>query len=625
MLLPIKETNTSMEHLILSCLESRLEEGGSLYGRFLLGPFRVGQGTTIATALRRTLLSELQGIAITEVEIDGAAHQYSSIVGVRESALDITLNLKQVVLTGKLITDLPAIGYINVVGPKQVCGNDLRLPKGICCVNKNQHIANVSSNSALTVKFVISSGKGYITYHAAPGQASNSLLLRPKKRSVAQSLALSSSVRSIAAAKASQSLSPIGLAEAREIKGYDSRHLRHLAGKVVLLSGAAGDVVSYVKGRRVDTFLSNRWEDEMTEGRAPLWLEQDQGQVSITERRLRSTSLTEPAAKSLPKETFVASSESDILSNALPSVIKNDYRRHAVSPASYPSRDSLRDGKGFDNLLLGDQARSSSLQLMRGWSSGLKTEASPKGERKKDVFFSALAQKSDYLSEKEKNNDYTQHESASEAMAKEGSKTFSHALSNRSFLPIDAVFMPVNSVNFSLQTDDQWQEPKERIILELWTNGSISPRQALHEAATCLVHVFSLFRQPQAITPFKPSLSNNVRHESQAPPNRLDSASSKASIAWEEAEATTKSGTLLTRQRIPIWRRDPLNPWSCEGGKADLENLHLSVQAYMALKQSRINTLHDLLSCPSTQLIKVVDGNKELFFEILAKVQESIC
>ena len=76
-----------MEHLILSCLESRLEEGGSLYGRFLLGPFRVGQGTTIATALRRTLLSELQGIAITEVEIDGAAHQYSSIVGVQESVL----------------------------------------------------------------------------------------------------------------------------------------------------------------------------------------------------------------------------------------------------------------------------------------------------------------------------------------------------------------------------------------------------------------------------------------------------------------------------------------------------------------------------------------------------------
>ena len=206
---------------------------------------------------------------------------------------------------------------------------------------------------------------------------------------------------------------------------------------------------------------------------------------------------------------------------------------------------------------------------------------------------------------------------------KRNQERFSYALSDRSFLPIDAVFMPVNSVNFSLQTDDQWQEPKERIILELWTNGSVSPRQALHEAAACLVHVFSLFRQPQTITSFKLSLSNNVRHENQALPNRLDSALSKASTAWEGAEATRKSGIALTRQRNPAWKRDPRNPWGCEGGRADLENLHLSVQAYMALKQSKINTLHDLLSCSSTQLIKVVDGNKELFFEILAKMQES--
>src|SRR5579875_2299780 len=146
-----------MEHLILSCLESRLEEGGLLYGRFLLGPFRIGQGITVATALRRTLLSELQGIAITAVEIDGATHQYSSIIGVQESALDITLNLKQVVLAGRGTNELPAIGYINVLGPKEVCGKDLRLPSGISCINKNQHIATISSNGALSMKFLISS------------------------------------------------------------------------------------------------------------------------------------------------------------------------------------------------------------------------------------------------------------------------------------------------------------------------------------------------------------------------------------------------------------------------------------------------------------------------------------
>ena len=103
-----------MQHLIFSCLESRVEDNGTLFGRYLLGPLRIGQATTIATALRRSLLSEVQGIAITAVEISGASHQYSSIKGVRESALDIILNLKQVVLSGTITHDLPAIGYLEI-------------------------------------------------------------------------------------------------------------------------------------------------------------------------------------------------------------------------------------------------------------------------------------------------------------------------------------------------------------------------------------------------------------------------------------------------------------------------------------------------------------------------------
>lgn len=67
-------------------------------------------------------------------------------------------------------------------------------------------------------------------------------------------------------------------------------------------------------------------------------------------------------------------------------------------------------------------------------------------------------------------------------------------------LPIDAVFMPVNKVNFLVQTDDQWPETRERVILEIWTNGSIYPRQAITEAASFLVHLFSLFRQAEPLS-----------------------------------------------------------------------------------------------------------------------------
>jgi hypothetical protein len=67
-------------------------------------------------------------------------------------------------------------------------------------------------------------------------------------------------------------------------------------------------------------------------------------------------------------------------------------------------------------------------------------------------------------------------------------------LLSRSVLPIDPNFTPITRVNFAIQMDEQWQEPRERIILEVWSNGSIHPRQAIHEAATNLVYVFSLLR-----------------------------------------------------------------------------------------------------------------------------------
>ena len=64
----------------------------------------------------------------------------------------------------------------------------------------------------------------------------------------------------------------------------------------------------------------------------------------------------------------------------------------------------------------------------------------------------------------------------------------------RSILPVDPVFSPITRVNFAIQIDDQWQEPRERIIFEVWSNGGIHPRQAITEAATNLVYLFSLLR-----------------------------------------------------------------------------------------------------------------------------------
>jgi DNA-directed RNA polymerase subunit alpha len=152
------------ENLTLCCIESRVEDNRSFYGRFQLGPFDVGQGLTIANAIRRTLLSELQGLAIVAVEIEGAYHEYSTLPGIRESVLDILLNLKQIVLTSNFKIQEPQFGYLQVKGPGKVKASDLKLPLSIQCVDPNQYIADLSYDASLNIKFFICQGKNYLSF-----------------------------------------------------------------------------------------------------------------------------------------------------------------------------------------------------------------------------------------------------------------------------------------------------------------------------------------------------------------------------------------------------------------------------------------------------------------------------
>lgn len=143
-------------------MESRVESGGALYGRYLFGPLPRGQGVTIATALRRSLLSELSGLAITSVEIVGVDHEYSVVPGARESVIDLTLNLKKLVFTSTDPRRSRGIGYISVRGPGTITGHDIRLPPGLQCVNPDELLATVAANGYVNLKVVISTGKNYL-------------------------------------------------------------------------------------------------------------------------------------------------------------------------------------------------------------------------------------------------------------------------------------------------------------------------------------------------------------------------------------------------------------------------------------------------------------------------------
>jgi DNA-directed RNA polymerase subunit alpha len=148
--------------IVISCRDSLKENSQSFYGRFYIGPFDSGQGLTIANALRRTLLSELTGLGITSVTIDGVTHEYSTIPGVQETVFDILLNLKRVVFKSTTTLKKPQIGYLQINGPKTIRAMDLQLPPHIQCVNPEQHIATISIDGVLKMKFKIRQGQNYL-------------------------------------------------------------------------------------------------------------------------------------------------------------------------------------------------------------------------------------------------------------------------------------------------------------------------------------------------------------------------------------------------------------------------------------------------------------------------------
>jgi len=150
-----------MPKLFFTCVESSVNDPKNAYARFKMGPFLETQTLTIANNLRRALLTELGGVAIVGVKIKGVSHEYSSLMGVKESVLDVLLNVKQIPLSSAFQIYSPHLAYLNCQGPKKVTAKDIQLPPFLKCVDPNQHIATVCSGGTLKLVFLICPGKNY--------------------------------------------------------------------------------------------------------------------------------------------------------------------------------------------------------------------------------------------------------------------------------------------------------------------------------------------------------------------------------------------------------------------------------------------------------------------------------
>lgn len=148
-----------MAHFQVECVESKIEKDYSQISRFVIEPLERGQGTTLGNALRRVLLSNLEGAAITSVRIAGVSHEFATVPGVREDVLDILLNMKKVVL--KTYSSQPQIGRLFVQGPATVTAEEFELPSDVELVDPDQYIATLSPGSVLELEFRVEKGKGY--------------------------------------------------------------------------------------------------------------------------------------------------------------------------------------------------------------------------------------------------------------------------------------------------------------------------------------------------------------------------------------------------------------------------------------------------------------------------------
>ena len=130
------------------------------YGRFTLEPLERGYGTTIGNSLRRTLLSSLQGVAVTSIRIDGIQHEFSTIPHVKEDVTEIVLNVKG--LTAKLHSDSVKTVYIEAEGPCEVTGASIKADSEVEILNPELHIATLDEGAKLNMELTLDKGRGYV-------------------------------------------------------------------------------------------------------------------------------------------------------------------------------------------------------------------------------------------------------------------------------------------------------------------------------------------------------------------------------------------------------------------------------------------------------------------------------
>ena len=158
-----------MDLLIVQRPQISEEEINDVRRKFTIEPLEPGFGYTLGNSLRRTLLSSIPGAAVTQVNIDGVLHEFSTIEGVAEDVTDIVLNLKGLVIRSD--NEEASTVHLRSNGPGEVTAADIQLPAGVEILNTDHHIATLNKNSSLSMELRVEQGRGYVAAQTAPKEA----------------------------------------------------------------------------------------------------------------------------------------------------------------------------------------------------------------------------------------------------------------------------------------------------------------------------------------------------------------------------------------------------------------------------------------------------------------------
>ncbi|MDO8407783.1 MAG: DNA-directed RNA polymerase subunit alpha [bacterium] len=149
-----------MEYHITLPSKPRIQTEEGMQGVYEIDSLYPGYGHTLGNSLRRIILSSLPGAAVTQVKIEGVQHEFATIEGMRETVMELLLNLKRVhfVLHG----DEPQVISLKMSGTKEITAKDFKLPSQVEISNPDQHIADLSGKGSLELEATIERGLGYI-------------------------------------------------------------------------------------------------------------------------------------------------------------------------------------------------------------------------------------------------------------------------------------------------------------------------------------------------------------------------------------------------------------------------------------------------------------------------------